>query len=52
MNPAQGKYSWVGLDEFEVAYLNDFRWNGETIAWNDFLLLLEGQTVNLPRPDR
>lgn len=50
VNPATGKYAWVGLDECEVAYLNDFRWNPETIAWSDFLLLLEGQTVHLPRP--
>ena len=50
MNPATGKYAWVGLDECEVAYLNDFRWSAELIAWNDFLLLLEGQTVHLPRP--
>lgn len=50
MNPANGKYAWVGLDECEIAYLNDFRWSQEIIAWNDFLLLLEGQTVHLPRP--
>ena len=50
VNPATGKYAWVGLDECEVAYLNDFRWSAEIIAWNDFLLLLEGQTVHLPRP--
>jgi len=40
----------VGLDECEVAYLNDLRWTEERIKWNDFLLLLEGQTVHLPRP--
>ena len=50
MNPAAGKYAWVGLDQCEVAYLNDFRWSEELIKWNDFLLLLEGQTVHLPRP--
>lgn len=50
VNPATGKYAWVGLDECELAYLNDFRWSQELIAWNDFLLLLEGQTVHLPRP--
>ena len=41
-NPATGKYAWVGVDECEVAYLNDFRWSPELIAWNDLLLLLEG----------
>ena len=50
MNPATGKYAWVGLDECEVAYLNDVRWSPELIKWGDFLLLLEGQTVHLPRP--
>ena len=49
-NPATGKYAWLGLDECELAYLNDFRWSAELIAWNAFLLLLEGQTVHLPRP--
>ena len=50
VNPASSRYAWVGLDECEVAYLNDYRWNAENIAWKDFLLLLEGQTVHLPRP--
>jgi len=50
VNPATGRYAWIGLDECEVAYLNDFRWSAEIIAWNNFLLLLEGQTVHLPRP--
>ena len=49
-NPATGRYAWVGLDECDVAYLNDLRWSSELIVWNDFLLLLEGQTVHLPRP--
>ena len=50
MYPVTGKYAWVGLDECEVTYLNDFRWSPELIKWSDFLLLLEGQTVHLPRP--
>ena len=50
VNPACGKYAWIGLDDCEIAYLNDFRWSPETISWSDFLLLLEGQTVHLPRP--
>ena len=48
VNPAMGRYVWIGLDECEVAYLNDFRWSGELICWNDFLLFLEGQTIHLP----
>lgn len=50
MNPATGRYALTGLDQCEVAYFNDFRWSPEIIAWSDFLLLLEGQTVHLPRP--
>ena len=50
VNPTTGRYAWVGIDECEVAFLNDFRWTSETISWSDLLLLLEGQTVHLPRP--
>jgi len=50
MNPSSTSYAWVGLDECEVAYLNDFRYTTDCIKWSDFLLILEGQTVNLPRP--
>ena len=50
VNSATTKYSWTNLENKEVAFLNDFRWSPESIAWSDFLLLLEGQTVNLPRP--
>ena len=50
MNPSATSYAWVGLEACEVAYLNDFRYSQECIKWSDFLLLLEGQTVNLPRP--
>ena len=50
MNPADGKYAWVGLDECEVAVLQDFRWHSDNISWNQMLLLLEDQTVHLPWP--
>ena len=50
VNPANGKYAWVSLEECEVAYMNDFRWSSEMISWSDFLLLMEVQTVHLPRP--
>lgn len=49
VNQATGRYAWIGLDECEVAFLNDFRWSSECINWSDFLLLLEGQTVHIPR---
>ena len=49
MNPADGKYAWVDLDECKVAVLQDFRWHSDNIFWNQILLLLEGQNVHLPR---
>ena len=50
INPTEGKYCWNGLDECEVALLQDLRWTPELIKWSDFLVLLEGQTVHLARP--
>ena len=50
VNPWNGKYAWVRIDECEIVYLNDFCWSQGLIAWNDFLLLLEGQTVHLNHP--
>ena len=49
-NPAADKYAWVGTDKKEVIWLNDFRWSRELIEWKSFLLLLEGDQVNLPAP--
>ena len=50
VSPAKGTYAWLGLDQKELAYLNEFRWKPEQIAWSDLLLLLEGATVHLSRP--
>lgn len=50
MNPATSNFAWVGAESAEVIFLNDFRWNKQVIAWNDFLLMLEGQLVHLPSP--
>jgi hypothetical protein len=49
-NPASDKYAWVEADNAEVIWLNDFRWSRELIEWKSFLLLLEGDRVNLPAP--
>ena len=49
-NPSNDKYAWIGVEEAEVIFLNDFRWSSELIAWKELLLLLEGQTVHLPSP--
>ena len=49
-NPAADKYAWVGAGKAEVILLNDFRWSKELIEWKSFLLLLEGDQVNLAAP--
>ena len=49
-NPATGSFAWVGADQCEVIFLNDFRWSEKIIPWHDFLLLLEGQPIHLAAP--
>ena len=49
-NPATSTFAWVGAEEAEIIFLNDFRWAAKIIPWHDMLLLLEGQTVHLPAP--
>jgi hypothetical protein len=49
-NPATTSYAWVGSENAEVIFLNDFRWSPEILAWKDMQLLLEGQTLHLPAP--
>lgn len=50
VNPTKDKYAWVGADQAEAIFLNDFRWSAELIQWDDLLRLLEGHTVHLPAP--
>ena len=49
-NPATGSFAWMGVEEAEIIFLNDFRWSPTIIAWADFLQALEGDTVHLPAP--
>ena len=49
-HPAQGKYSWAGVDAGEVAYINDFRWSKELIAWQELLNLLKDGSSKLSHP--
>ena len=49
-NPAADRYAWIGAEHAEIIFLNDFRWSKELIEWKSFLLLLEGDRVNLPAP--
>ena len=50
VNPSNSSFAWVGAEQAEVIFLNDFRWSHQVISWNDFLLLLEGEDVHLPTP--
>ena len=50
INPSSAKYAFVGVQECEIILLNDFRWSQEMIPWQEFLNLLEGQTVHLAAP--
>ena len=49
-NPTNDKYAWVGSEKAKVFLLNDFRWPKDLIPLHDILLLLEGETVQLPAP--
>ena len=49
-NPASTTFAWVGAEEAEVLFLNDFRWSANIIPWHDSLLVLEGHEVHLPAP--
>lgn len=49
-NPATGSFAWVGAEEAEIIFLNDFRWSAKVIAWADLLQALEGDIVHLPAP--
>ena len=49
-NGATATFAWVGAEQAEVVFLNDFRWSPKIIPWQDLLLMLEGQPVHLPAP--
>jgi len=49
-NPATTSYAWVGSEDCEIMFLNDFRWSQKILSWKEMLLLLEGQTVHFPAP--
>ena len=49
-NPAKGTFAWLGVENAEIIFLNDFRWDEKYIAWADFLKLLEGDFIHFPAP--
>ena len=49
-NPSSGTYAFVGIQNKEVAFLNDLRYNTLMLPWQDFLNVLEGMEVHIPTP--
>ena len=49
-NPSSCKYAFVGVENKELIFLNDLRWTPEMIPWQEFLNLLEGQSLHLAAP--
>jgi len=50
VNPASTSFAWVGAENTEIIFLNDFRWSAQVLPWQDMLLLLEGQPVHFSAP--
>ena len=49
-NPASGSFAWVGVQNAECIFWNDFRWSPQVIPWHDLLPMLEGHAVHFPAP--
>ena len=49
-NTADGTFAWLGVENAEIIFLNDFRWDKKIISWKDFLLLLEGDELHFSAP--
>jgi hypothetical protein len=50
VNPASGTFAWVGIEEAEIIFLNDFRWSERILPWQDLLRLLEGDKIHIATP--
>ena len=50
LSPATCSYAWLGVENKEVIFLNDFRWSPVILPWADMLLLLEGHVVHFAAP--
>ena len=50
LNPSSSKYAFVGAENKKLIFLNDLRWSQGMIPWQEFLNLLEGQSVHLAAP--
>ena len=49
-NPSTNRFAWVGVEQAEIIFLNDFRWSEKLISWQDLLKLLEGDAVHIAAP--
>ena len=49
-NPSKRTFNWVGVEEAEIIFLNDFRWSESIIASEDMLRLLEGNKIHVLTP--
>ena len=47
-NPTTTSFAWVGAQDCEVIFLNDFRWSEKIIPWHELFLLLERQLFTCP----
>ena len=50
VSPATCSYAWLGVEEKEVIFLNNFRYTPAILPWSDMLLLLEGHVVQFAAP--
>ena len=49
-NSTAGTFAWLGIENAEGVWLNDFRWKSSLIPWCELLQVLEGDTVHFPAP--
>jgi len=50
LSPACCPYAWLGVEDKEVIFLNDFSWSPCILPWSNMLLLLEGHVVHFATP--
>ena len=50
VNPPTSTFNWIGVEDAEIIFLNDFRWSPAVIPWEQLLHLLEGDVVKFPTP--
>ena len=50
LSPATCSYAWLGGEDKEIIFLNDFRYSPIILPWSDMLLLLEGHVVHFAAP--